>query len=74
MSGSKAGDRPAGVDVDEAVARNPRVDGDKLREAQEVLRELRRSGIAPTTYEIASPYQKPSRDRKAAPRSGRHFT
>jgi hypothetical protein len=73
MSGSKAGDRSAGVDVGEAIARNPKVDGDQLREAQKVLSELKKSGVAPATYEIASPYQKPSRHRRA-PRSGRHFT
>ena len=77
MSGSKAGDRSAGgaagVDVGDAIARNPKVDGDQLREAQKVLGELQKSGVAPATYEIASPYQKPSRHRRA-PRSGRHFT
>ena len=62
------------MDIDKAIVRNPKVDGNQLREAQEVLVELHKSGVAPATYEIASPYQKPSRNRKAAPRSGRHFT
>jgi len=73
MSDSEARDGPAGGGVDEAIARSPKVDGDQLREARELLNELRKRGVSPATYEISSPYQKPSRDRKSVPRGGRHF-
>ncbi len=46
------------LNVEELIKRNPNVDADKVREAQEVLRALRRGGVSGPTYEIDSPYQR----------------
>jgi hypothetical protein len=71
MPGSEDRVGPA-IDVDEAVARNPNVDVDQLREAQELIGELREKGVAPPRYAIGSPYH-PGRDRKSAPRARRSY-
>ena len=44
--------------ADELIERNPKVDGKQLREAQELLGELRRSGVGRPSYEIESPYER----------------
>jgi hypothetical protein len=45
-------------DLDEAAKNNPKVDGDQIREAQELLREIRRDGGGGPTYNIDSPYER----------------
>lgn len=44
--------------IDDAAATNPRVDVETVREAQELLAELRKQGITRPGYEIASPYER----------------
>lgn len=44
--------------IDEAAAVNPRVDVETVREAQELLEELKEQGISRPGYDIASPYER----------------
>jgi hypothetical protein len=55
MSGSKAADASR---VEELAKTNPKVDGDKVREVQEAIEELRRGGVLGPSYGIASPYER----------------
>lgn len=58
MSGiDPVADRPI-PDAEDLIKRNPKVDGDKLREAQELLEELRRGGVGRSSYDIDSPYER----------------
>lgn len=45
-------------DVDEMVKNNPQVDGGQIREAQELIEELRREGVQKPSYGIESPYER----------------
>jgi hypothetical protein len=56
-------------DAEELIKRNPKVDGDQLREAQELLEELRRGGVGRPSYGIDSPYE---RRPVSPPESSRH--
>jgi hypothetical protein len=44
--------------ADELIKNNPKVDGAKVREAQELLEELRRGGVGRPSYGIDSPYER----------------
>lgn len=44
--------------VDEAAAANPKVDVETVREARELLEELRKQGFSRPGYDIASPYER----------------
>lgn len=56
--------------TEELAKGNPQVDVDQLREAQDLLEELRRAGVSPQQYGINSPYQrKPARTRLGTKRS-----
>jgi hypothetical protein len=58
-----------GPDVDEVAERNPAVDVDKLREAQQLIEELRERGVIGPSYDIASPYERrPVRSTESPPR------
>ena len=51
-------------DVERLARTNPSVDVEKVREAQILLEELRKAGVARQEYGISSPYQrKPLRAR-----------
>lgn len=54
-------------DVDEVVARNPKVDPRQLREAQTLLKQLREEGLERPSYGIASPYERRPLHRRATP-------
>lgn len=54
----KTGIRRDPLDVERLLKQNPNVDVDKLREAQEVLRDLRRGGVSGPRYQIDSPYER----------------
>jgi hypothetical protein len=43
--------------VDHLAKTNPNVDGDHIREIGELIAELRREGVAPREYSLASPYE-----------------
>jgi hypothetical protein len=45
-------------DLDELAEKNPAADGAQIREAQELLRELRRDGVTRPSYNIQSPYER----------------
>jgi hypothetical protein len=44
--------------VEDLIKKNPKVDGGKVREAQEAIEELRRGGVLGPTYGITSPYER----------------
>jgi len=46
------------VDLDKLIKENPKVDPEQLREAQEVVSALRKSGAPRPSYGITSPYQR----------------
>ena len=46
------------VDVDKVMLNNPNVDFDKVREARELLRTLRKQGLSPRGYTLAPPYRR----------------
>ena len=59
MSGSKSLGKTVGAPtVKELLKQNPRVDGGQVREAQKLLKELRRDGNLGRGYEIVSPYER----------------
>ena len=43
---------------EELMEKNPGVDGAQMREAQELLAELRRGGVAAPSYGLVSPYER----------------
>jgi hypothetical protein len=45
-------------DIEELAENNPAVDPAQVREAQELLRELRREGVPGPSYDIVSPYER----------------
>ena len=55
MSGTKKKPLP---DLDTLIEDNPGVDGRQIREAQELLEELRREGVGGPSYGIVSPYER----------------
>ena len=65
MSGSKPkGKAPAPPDTDRIAERNPGVDVGQLKEAQDLLKELRTQGVSGPEYDISSPYEnRPLRGR-----------
>jgi hypothetical protein len=45
------------AELDDLIARNPRVDGQKLRESLALIRELREAGLMKEKgYELAHPF------------------
>lgn len=48
---------PEKIALDEHVKQNPRVDAAKLREAQELMAELRKHGLKAPGYRLVSPYE-----------------
>ena len=46
------------VDVEKMKENNPNVDFDKVREARELLRALRKQGLSPRGYSLAPPYRR----------------
>lgn len=56
-SHSKTGKRQL-PDLDDVVRRNPDVDVDDLRDAWNILDQLRREGVSGPTYRIVSPYER----------------
>jgi hypothetical protein len=68
MSGSESAHTPPPVPDSPAdlAKANPKVDVDKLRDAQAALEELRKAGVMRREYDIASPYERrPRRVRQA---------
>lgn len=55
MSDSEA---TPGLDIEELIAKNPKIDRDQLREAQELIEQLERRGVRRPIYEIKSPYER----------------
>lgn len=62
-------------EIDDLAKKNPKVNVKQLREANELLEELRKGGLRKRQYEIETPYEsRPRRvkDEEAAPvRRGR---
>jgi hypothetical protein len=59
MSESRAHPKPPHVpDAEELVKSNPHVDAAQVREAQELIGELRHEGVVGPTYRIDSPYDR----------------
>lgn len=48
------------MDVEKLIEKNEKVNGDQVREAQDLLRELRRDGVGGPSYDIVSPYERRS--------------
>lgn len=46
------------VDADKLIEENPKVDPEQLRDAQELVSMLRKSGVPRPSYGIVSPYQR----------------
>jgi hypothetical protein len=65
MSDSEHHERTRRIpDAEHAAKTNPKVDVEKVREAQVLLEELRKAGVSRQEYEISSPYErKPLRAR-----------
>lgn len=45
-------------DVEKIAKENPRVDVDRIREAQRLLEKLEKAGVTPQEYGITSPYER----------------
>lgn len=58
MSRSDNDDARRTPTVEEAAKDNPQVDVGQLREAQELMKELRREGVGGPSYGIVSPYER----------------
>jgi hypothetical protein len=58
------------TDIDEIITNNPKVDAKQLREAQALVRELRKLGLARPEYNLAMPYQDGLRRLQVAGESG----
>jgi hypothetical protein len=58
MSASNKKRTPEIPNAEEAARSNPKVDVDQLREAQTLLEELRKKGLAGPEYDIPSPYER----------------
>ena len=66
MSRSDTNDARHTPTVEELAESNPQVDVGQLREAQELVRELRREGVGGAEYGIVSPYERrPTRQPEA---------
>ena len=46
------------VDVEKITRDNPKVDLEKVREARELVRALRKHGLSPRGYTLAPPYRR----------------
>jgi hypothetical protein len=46
------------VDVEKIMRDNPKVNLDKVREARELVRTLRKQGLSPRGYTLAPPYRR----------------
>ena len=46
------------VDVEKIVKDNPKVNLEKVREARELVRVLRKQGLSPRGYTLAPPYRR----------------
>ena len=46
------------VDVDKIMRDNPKVDLEKVREARDLVRALRKQGLSPRGYTLAPPYRR----------------
>jgi hypothetical protein len=55
-------------DIENVIESNPQVDLAKVKEALDLMAELRRYGVKPATYKLGSPYERPRtrpRDRRS---------
>jgi hypothetical protein len=60
MSATKKAKDEASTNLDDLLEKNPRVDGAQVREARELLKELREGGVGAPSYGIVSPYERRS--------------
>jgi len=54
--------------VDRLIEDNPEVNPEQLREAQELLKKLRREGVERPSYDIRAPYERRPVTRHRSPR------
>lgn len=57
-------------DYEDLIKKNPKVDGEQFREAQELLKEARDEGLAKPAYGIGSSHDRSPLTRKRASRQG----
>lgn len=47
---------PAQIDIEEILARNPRISREQLEQLREMLRQLRERGVERKGYDLAPPF------------------